>query len=206
MIVSLRSMTYDELKDQLSKDDKIVVWACNVCVKFCDVGGRDHMNALADKLEADGYNVIRRELIGMSCLQDLVRKRGTDEATAKMFEEATVIIPLTCEDGNENVKHVFKGKKVIDATKTIHQLPVREHGSGGIGGWHFTGGGRQEIGLSRWPLLTLPRSRIGIFPGMEGAGPSETFFHSIFSSGWRTRMRSFGEPNSVLHEMVSSYG
>jgi len=102
MIVSLRSMTYDELKDQLSKDDKIVVWACNICVKFCD-----------------GYNVIRRELIGMSCLQDLVRKRGTDEATAKIFEEATVIIPLTCEDGNENVKHVFKGKKVIDATKTI---------------------------------------------------------------------------------------
>ncbi len=119
MIVSLRSMTYDELKDQLSKDDKIVVWACNICVKFCDVGGRNHMNALADKLEADGYNVIRRELIGMSCLQDLVRKRGTDEATTKIFEEATVIIPLTCEDGNENVKHVFKGKKVIDATKTI---------------------------------------------------------------------------------------
>jgi hypothetical protein len=119
LIVSLRNQTYDELKEKLNPDDKIVVWACNFCVKFCGLGGRENMNALADKLETDGYNVVRRELIGMSCLQDLVRKRKTDDATSKMFEEATVIIPLTCEDGNANVKHVFKDKRIIDATKTL---------------------------------------------------------------------------------------
>ncbi|MFP4170896.1 MAG: hypothetical protein ACLFUV_07735 [Methanomassiliicoccales archaeon] len=119
MIISLRNMSYDELKEHLDPDDKVAVWACNFCVKFCGVGGRENMNALADKLEDDGYRVVRRELIGMSCLQDLVRKRRTDEATAPMFEEATAIIPLTCEDGYANVKTVFNDKKVINATKTI---------------------------------------------------------------------------------------
>lgn len=119
MIFSLRNQTYNELTEKLDKDDKIVVWACNFCVKFCGLGGRDNMNALADRLEGDGYNVVRRELIGMSCLQDLVRKRKNEESTAQFFEDATVIIPLTCEDGNANVKHVFDDKKVIDATKTL---------------------------------------------------------------------------------------
>ncbi len=119
MIISLRRLTYDDLKNELQNEDKIVVWACNNCIKFCEIGGREAMNNLADKLENDGYKVIRRELIGCSCLLDLVEKRKTDEATADTFKESTVIIPLTCEDGYENVKHTFDDKKVINATKTI---------------------------------------------------------------------------------------
>jgi len=30
-----------------------------------------------------------------------------------------VIIPLTCEGGYENVKHIFDDKKVVTVTKTI---------------------------------------------------------------------------------------
>lgn len=120
MIISLRRMTYDDLKTNLKKDDKIVVWACNNCIKFCDgLGGRESMNKLADKLEQDGYGIIRRELIGASCLLDLVRKRKMEESTAKTFEESTIILPLTCEDGYDNVKHVFNDKKVLNITKTI---------------------------------------------------------------------------------------
>lgn len=105
------------------------------------------MKTLADKLENDGYNVIRRELIGMSCLQDLVRKRKTDEATAKIFEEATAIIPLTCEDGYENVKHVFKDKKVIDATKTV-----------GLG----------VFSMERGMTLNYPFESTGLEPSVDG--------------------------------------
>ena len=120
MIISLRRLSYDDLKNELKKDDKIVVWACNNCIKFCDgLGGREAMNNLADKLEADGYTVSRRELIGTSCMLDLVQKRKTDKATADTFKESTVIIPLTCEDGYENVKCVFNDKRVINTTKTI---------------------------------------------------------------------------------------
>jgi hypothetical protein len=152
MIISVRRKTYDDLKKELSPDDKVIVWACNICIKFCNIGGRENMNNLADKLEKDGYNVIRRELIGMSCLQDLVRKRKTDEATAKMFEEATVIIPLTCEDGYENVKHVFKDKKVINATKTV-----------GLGTWSMEKGIR----------LTYPFEDTGIEASVDGVSLEE---------------------------------
>ena len=153
MIISLRRLTYDDLKNELQKDDKIVVWACNNCIKFCDgLGGREAMNNLADKLEADGYTIIRRELIGTSCLLDLVQKRKTDEATADTFKESTVIIPLTCEDGYENVKHTFDDKRVINATKTI-----------GLGVFSIKTGMR----------INYPFEETGLKPSVEGMSLKE---------------------------------
>lgn len=119
MIVSLRRFTYDELASKLKKDDKIILFACGTCIKFCDIGGRERMSHLAEKLRSDGYNVIREELCGAVCLLDLVEKRKTDEATAETFEEATVIIPLTCEGGHENVAYTFPNANVIPVTKTV---------------------------------------------------------------------------------------
>ena len=55
----------------------------------------------------------------MSCVLDLVHLRQIEEATKQTFEDATVIIPLTCEDGYDNLKHVFGDTKIIDVPKTI---------------------------------------------------------------------------------------
>ncbi len=119
MIVSLRRYNYDELMSQLKKDDKIILFTCNFCSKFCDIGGKERIHQLAEKMRSDGYNVIREENIGVACLLDLVDKRKTDEATSKTFEEATVIIPLTCEDGFANIEYTFPNARVISATKTV---------------------------------------------------------------------------------------
>ncbi|NLX47903.1 MAG: hypothetical protein GXY70_07035 [Euryarchaeota archaeon] len=119
MIISLRRFSYDDLVGQLSKDDKIIIFTCNVCIKFCDIGGRTRAHQLAEKLRSDGYNVIREENIGAACILDLVEKRKTDAATAKAFEEATVILPLTCEDGFDNISYAFPNAKVISVTKTV---------------------------------------------------------------------------------------
>ena len=119
MIVSIRRFTYDELVGQLSKDDKIVLFTCGSCIKFCDIGGRERQSHLAEKLKADGYNVTREELTGVACMLDLVELRGTDDATAKTFAEATVVIPLTCEDGYDVIDHAFPHAKVISVTKTV---------------------------------------------------------------------------------------
>lgn len=119
VVVSLLKMTYNELLEQLSKDDRIAVWTCNDCVRYCGFGGRDEMNALADRLEADGYQVVHRELVGVSCNRMLVRKRMTDAATKQAMQDATVIIPLVCEEGCETVKFVFKKHRVIDTTETV---------------------------------------------------------------------------------------
>ena len=119
MIISIRKYTYDELKGLLTKDDKIILFTCNTCIKFCDVGGRVRTHQLADKLREDGYDVTREENVGAACLLDLIEKRGTDEATKKTFEEATVIIALTCEDGWDNIAYAFPDKKVLKVTKTL---------------------------------------------------------------------------------------
>jgi hypothetical protein len=119
MIVVLRELDYEQLKEQLDVDDKIVVWSCNDCTKYCDLGGRKHMNALADALENDGYNVIRRELIGVGCQPPLIRERTRHPSTKEIFNEATAIIVLSCTDGHLKVNRVFRKKKIIQVGVSV---------------------------------------------------------------------------------------
>jgi hypothetical protein len=71
----LRNLDYAQIKEKLDKDDKIVVWSCNDCTKYCDLGGRKNLKALAEALEKDGFTVIRQELVGVSCQPPLIRER-----------------------------------------------------------------------------------------------------------------------------------
>jgi len=119
MIISLRRYTYDELKSKISKEDRIILMACNTCIKFCDIGGRIRQHQLAEKLREDGYNVIFEDNVGAACLLDLIHKRKTDDATKDIFASADVIIPLTCEDGYDNVAYEFPDAKVISVNKTV---------------------------------------------------------------------------------------
>ncbi len=120
MIISVRNFEYETLKKELSPDDKIIVFSCNNCAKKCKgLGGRPGLKALGDKLDADGFNVVRRELCGVACSLDLIRRRANEESTKASFEEATVIIPLSCEDGERALPAVFPDKKIIKVTKTL---------------------------------------------------------------------------------------
>ena len=119
MIVSLRTLSYEELKEQLTKEDKIAIWTCNLCIKLCSVGGEKVANDLAAKLTEDGYEVLHVEPIGYGCHMGLVRNRTREEATKGILEQATTIIVLSCTDGFEKVERVFRKKKVIQASATI---------------------------------------------------------------------------------------
>ena len=120
MIISVRSFEYEMLKKELRSEDKIVIFSCNNCAKKCKgLGGRPGMKSLGDKLEADGFNILHRELCGVACSLDLLRKRAKEEATRAIFEEADVIIPLSCEDGEKALMVVFPDKRIIPVTKTL---------------------------------------------------------------------------------------
>lgn len=119
MIISLRDLSYTDLKNKLKPEDKIVLYSCNSCVVACGIGGNNRMDELEKALSEDGYQVIGKDLISISCTIDLVQKRRTDEAKKRMYEQATVIIPLVCEDGFELVKEVFDDKKTIRTAKTV---------------------------------------------------------------------------------------
>ena len=147
MIISLRSLSYGDLKKQLVPEDKIVIMSCNTCVKACGIGGAAMMSKLEDMLESDGYNVLGRDLVSIGCTVNLIEKHRSDEKKKDMYDAATVIIPLICQDGLEGVKYVFRDKKVLCVAKTV-----------GIG--NFT--------MDRGPVLTHPFESTGMAPNDNG--------------------------------------
>ena len=147
MIVVLRDLDYEELKKQLEEDDRIVVWSCNDCTKYCNLGGRENLNALGDALEKDGYNVIHRELIGVGCQPPLIRLRSRHPATKEIFDSATAIIVLSCTDGYLKTQRVFKDKKVIQVGISV-----------GLGAYS------KEEGMR----LVIPAIETGLEPSIDG--------------------------------------
>ena len=146
MIVSLTNITYDELKDQLTKDDKIVIWTCNLCIKLCGTGGEEVANDLAKKLLDDGYNVVHVEPIGYGCHMVLVRDRTRDPTTKPIFRKIHTIISIVCTDGNEKVDRVFrKVKKIIHVTETV-----------GVGAYSSKTGMRLQLPLEETGLKARP--------------------------------------------------
>ena len=147
MIVVLRELDYEQLKSKLDPSDRIVVWSCNDCTKYCDLGGRKHLNALADALEKDGYTVLRRELVGVSCQMNLIRERTTHPSVKETFKDATAIIVLACTDGYLKVQRVFRKKKVIQVGTSV-----------GLGAYSKKDGMR----------LVIPMEETGLEPSVEG--------------------------------------
>jgi hypothetical protein len=140
-------MDYDQLKQQLAEDDRIVLWSCNDCTKYSDLGGRKNLDALAKALEKDGYNVIHQEIIGVGCQPPLIRLRSRHPATKEIFDEATVIIILACTDGFLKTQKVFKKKKVIQVGE-----------SAGLGVYSKAEGMK----------LVIPLEETGLPPSIEG--------------------------------------
>jgi ferredoxin len=139
LIISVRSLSYDELKRTLNHDDKIVIWSCDTCVKHCGIAGMEKMTILEDMLKEDGYNIIKKELISESCQLNLAKKHKKSDQ--KIFDEATAIIVLACEIGYQCVKTAFPYQKVIGTAKTF--------GSG-------------NFSNKKGPILTSPLPSVGL--------------------------------------------
>lgn len=152
MIISLRSLSYEDLKKKLLPQDKIVIFSCNSCVKFCGIGGNAMMDKLEKMLKADDYNVIGKDLVSIGCTVNLVQKHKEDIKKAEMYEAATVIIPLICEDGFESTEFVFKDKKVISMARTV---------------------GTGNFNVNRGIVLTTPIESTGLTPNPDGYSLSE---------------------------------
>ena len=147
MIVVLRSMDYEQLKEQISENDKIVLWSCNDCTKYSNLGGRKNLDALAKALEKDGYNVIHQEIIGVGCQPPLIRQRSRRPATKEIFDEATAIVVLACTDGFLKTQRVFKNAKVIQVGESV-----------GLGVYSKAEGMK----------LVIPLEETGLPPSIEG--------------------------------------
>jgi hypothetical protein len=118
--ITVRKFTYDELKNNLNPGDRILILSCNACAKQSDgLGGEQGLQALADKLTADGFNVRHREVLPVACSPTQLRDRLQGEETRRLFEDADIIIPLACRAGEERVSEEVPGVHILRVTKTL---------------------------------------------------------------------------------------
>lgn len=117
---TVRLFEYDVLKAKLKPDDRILILSCDSCAKKSDgLGGQQALDSLADRLSADGFTVVHRELLPAACVPEQVTVRLGDEENRKLFEDADVIIPLFCRLGTETVKDIVPGIRILRVTRTL---------------------------------------------------------------------------------------
>lgn len=109
MIIT-ESKPYSFVKKQLSKGDKVGIVSCNSCARMCETGGKEKMNSLAAQLEGDGFEVVDKDLIGIACDMDQVKKK-------KITGNATIV--LACDAGVYDLKKLFPERKIISALETV---------------------------------------------------------------------------------------
>jgi hypothetical protein len=140
--LTVRRFEYEALKARLQPDDRIAILSCDSCAKQSDgLGGEQGLESLADKLSADGYNVVSRELLPVACSLEQLTALLDDEGNRKLFEEVDVIVPLSCQRGIESAKDILPGLRIIRVTETLG-----------------TGSSSPEAGAR----LTEPREGLGI--------------------------------------------
>ena len=101
---------YGVIRGLLKKRKKIGIVACNSCSRACETGGRKKLDEIAERLKADGYNVVQTNLIPMACNVDLVKKPEFN---------ADELLILACDAAVFTFQMLFPSKKIIPALYTI---------------------------------------------------------------------------------------
>jgi len=118
--ITVRRFDYEALKSRLRPGDNILVVSCDGCARQCaGLGGAEGLNCLAGKLEADGFNVLSRELVPIACSKDLLADRIEEEGSQELFEQADVVIPLSCQAGEQRVTEVLPEIRLLSVAKTL---------------------------------------------------------------------------------------
>ena len=109
MMVVARGMDYDDVLDSL-KGRKVALWTCNTCARLCGVGGSDALCRLADRLEADGIDIVSIGHTSASCIMSKV--------SGRLSGDFDVILSLTCDIGSRCVREGY-GTDVINPLVTL---------------------------------------------------------------------------------------
>ncbi|MDR0778578.1 MAG: hypothetical protein LBE48_03970 [Methanomassiliicoccaceae archaeon] len=123
MMMIARNTEYEDILNAV-KGRKVTVWSCNTCAKLCNgVGGNQAADKLADKLRADGVNVVSSTSVSAACLMSKVTPR-----TADIADLTDVVISLTCDIGVICAANAFK-KDVLAPLTTLGTGYVNDDGS-----------------------------------------------------------------------------
>ena len=109
MMVVARGMDYGDVLDSL-KGRKVALWTCNTCARLCGVGGSDALCRLADRLEADGIDIVSIGHTSASCIMSKV--------SGRLSGDFDVVLSLTCDIGSRCVREGY-GTDVINPLVTL---------------------------------------------------------------------------------------
>lgn len=112
MVAITANRPYEDITKALKPNEKVAVLTCNTCTRIYQTGGPDLMNELADRLEADGFEVSDRVVLTAACFEDYIQ-------VAPMTDEFTSAIVLACDSGCGVAKRYLKGKQIIPGVKTM---------------------------------------------------------------------------------------
>ncbi|RLE27997.1 hypothetical protein DRJ54_07175 [Candidatus Acetothermia bacterium] len=107
-MILTEAVSYEELVSRLSRDDRIALVACNMCVRINDTYNEEKMRELAERLRSDGFSVVEGFLVTMACFELYL-------PALRFSREVDTVVVLSCGAGAANISRNLRGMKVIRA-------------------------------------------------------------------------------------------
>ena len=162
--ISVRRYDYQGLKARLKQTDRIAIVSCDSCARESDgLGGESGLQALAGKLESDGFNVLLRELLPVACSPDRWRELVENEAVRRLLDQADVLIALSCEAGERRAAETAGSGKLLSVTKTLGKGAVSPEKGALL--TEPTDGVDIEIDDPEGLPISDAAKRLGLYPG-----------------------------------------
>ncbi|MFX1259205.1 MAG: methylenetetrahydrofolate reductase C-terminal domain-containing protein [Promethearchaeota archaeon] len=108
MTVITTKKPFEEILRVLMDANKIIIISCNLCAAMCQTGGIEGANEIAEKLEKEGFKIIKIIVPEECCDQRVMKKeiRQIDEE----INDADAILTLSCGLGAQSIIKVLEGK------------------------------------------------------------------------------------------------
>ena len=119
MVIITQSKPYEEVKEMLKDFKKLTIIGCQDCTAICQTGGSEQVKEMAEKLAAEGHEIVGTLMTQNACDARVVKR------DIKFIEDelgqADAILSMACGLGSQDIAKLTKdlGKKVIPANNTL---------------------------------------------------------------------------------------
>ncbi len=92
---------FEEILEELEEDQKVFIAGCSECATTCKTGGEEEVEAMKEKLQAEGKEVTGTHVFDTACLAGEVRSRAEENQQA--LEAADSVLVLSCGNGVQTI-------------------------------------------------------------------------------------------------------
>jgi hypothetical protein len=160
--LTLRLYDYETLRAKLPPGCRIAILSCGSCARLSDgLGGEQGLTSLAEKLTADGFQVICREVLPIACARDALATLG--ESGNRLLDEADAVIPLACAAGIRRAGERVPPERLCVVTRTVGKGTFTTQDGARL--TDATAETRLDIDTAEGLTLTEAAARLGLHAG-----------------------------------------